>query len=86
MSEPQETTIDEMELHILIEGFEKQYGQSGECHFTYYMRVAVSKFKKQFKPVDRSQLSTSQDYECSKQNSVCSCIFQQFCAVVLGIT
>lgn len=41
--------IDETELNLLTEAFEKRYGKLGESHFTHYTRYNVSCFKETIK-------------------------------------
>lgn len=85
MSVLQEIIIDEKELEILSEGFEKPSGQLDQSHFTHDTRVAVTMLNEPLNIFDRSKLSTRPEYECSKPNAVYSCLGQKVYPVVRDI-
>lgn len=60
--------MDENELQVFKNGLEKRSGDLGQWKSTYYTTDDFSVLKKQFSLVDKTQLSTSQDYEGNMAN------------------
>lgn len=77
--------INEKELCVFREGFEKRRGQLGESYFTQYARNHVSVLKKQFSLVYQSKICTNPGYRNGGPNAVQSGLGQQACGVVHDI-
>lgn len=63
----EQVLVDENELHILSDGFEKVTRKLGESHLTYYTRECFTVLKKQFIFVDRIEVSINPEGESLSQ-------------------